>query len=110
MIERKLKDYGLKKVIPDDDLLAEAYRAFHRSNELREKFEELEGEFEETKIRVPKNLGKKVRAILGKHQDLRWDEAVQLVLDDTQLDHVRTKKRQAKKKSGDFDNADDDDN
>ena len=31
MIERKLKAYGLKKVIPDDDLLAETYRAFHRS-------------------------------------------------------------------------------
>ena len=48
MIERKLKDYGLKKVIPDDDLLGEAYRAFHRSKELREKFEEMESEFEET--------------------------------------------------------------
>src|SRR5262245_3574463 len=31
MIERKLKDYGLKKVIPDDELLAETYRTFHRS-------------------------------------------------------------------------------
>jgi hypothetical protein len=27
MIERKLQDYGLEKVIPDDDLLAETYRA-----------------------------------------------------------------------------------
>src|SRR5262249_1127787 len=35
MIERKLKAYGLKKVIPDDDVLAEAYREFHRSDELR---------------------------------------------------------------------------
>ena len=58
MIERKLKDYGLKKVIPDDDLLGEAYQEFHRSNELREKFEEMESEFEESKIKVPKNLKK----------------------------------------------------
>ena len=42
MIERKLKAYGLKKVIPDDDLLAETYRAFRRSERLREKFEEME--------------------------------------------------------------------
>jgi hypothetical protein len=102
MIERKLKDHGLEKVIPDDDVLAEAYLAFHRSNELREKFEKIEAEFEETKIRVPKKLREKVRSVLGKHQDLRWDDAVQLVLDDAQLDHVRAKKRDAKKKSGDF--------
>ena len=31
MIERKLKAYGLEKVVPDDDLLGETYRAFHRS-------------------------------------------------------------------------------
>jgi len=102
MIERKLKEYGLEKVVPDDDVLAEAYLAFHRSNELREKFEEIEAEFEETKIRVPKKLREKVRSVLGKHQDLRWDDAVQLVLDDARLDHVRAKKRDAKKKSGDF--------
>jgi hypothetical protein len=27
MIERKLKDYGIQKVIPDDDVLAETYQA-----------------------------------------------------------------------------------
>src|SRR5262245_58121631 len=31
MIERKLEDYGFEKVVPDDDLLAETYRAFHHS-------------------------------------------------------------------------------
>ncbi len=108
MIERKLKEYGLKKIIPDDDLLGEAYQAFHRSNELREKFEEMESEFEEGEIKVPMNLSKQVSAILDKHPDLRWDDAVEIVLDETQLDHVRTKKQRAKKKSGDFTDADDD--
>ena len=56
MIERKLKAYGLKKVVPDDDLLGEAYRAFHRSNELREQFEELESEFEESANQGPQEL------------------------------------------------------
>jgi hypothetical protein len=108
MIERKLKDYGIEKVIPDDDVLAESYKEFHRSKELREEFEELEERFEESKIEVPKNLKEQVRTILNKHEDLRWDDAVQVVLDDTQLDHVRTKKREAKKKSGDFADGDDD--
>ena len=108
MIERKLKAYGLKKVIPDEDVLAEAYRAFHRSNELREKFEEMESEFKESKIKVPKTLSKLVAAKLKKHPDLRWDDAVQVVLDDSQLDHVRAEKRKASAKSGDFTNAGDD--
>jgi len=111
MIERKLKSYGLKKVIPDDDLLAKTYRAFHRSQQLREKFEELEeeeDEEEETEIKVPKNLSKQVRAVLNKHDDLRWDDAVQVVPDGTKLDDVRAKKRKAQEKSGDFTDADED--
>jgi hypothetical protein len=108
MIERKLKDYGLKKVIPDDDVLADAYRTFHRSKELRKEFEEMESEFEESKVKVPKTLKKQVRSVLNKHPDLRWDDAIQIVLDETQLDHVRAKKQKAAKKSGDFTDADED--
>jgi hypothetical protein len=107
-IERKLKAYGIKKVIPDDALLAEAYLAFHRSNELQEQFEEMESEFEESKIKVPKNLKNQVRAMLKKHPDLRWDEAIKIVLDETQLDAVRAEKQKAKRKSGDFTGDDDD--
>jgi hypothetical protein len=102
MIERKLKDYGLEKVVPDDDLLGKAYQKFHRSKELREEFEELESEFQESEIKVPKNLRNRVRAMLKRHPDLRWDDAIQIVLDETQLDNVRAEKRKAKKKSGDF--------
>jgi hypothetical protein len=106
MVERKLKDYGLKKVIPDDDVLADAYRTFHRSKELRKEFEEMEREFDESKVKVPKTLNKQVRAVLEKHPDLRWDDAIQIVLNETQLDHVRAEKQKAKKKSGDFTDAD----
>jgi hypothetical protein len=106
MIERKLKDYGLKKVIPDDDVLAEAYEKFHRSQELREEFKKMERKFKETEIEVPENLKDQVRTVLDEHEDLRWDDAIQIVLDDTQLDHVRAEKRKAKKKSGDFTDAD----
>jgi hypothetical protein len=109
MIERKLKAYGLKKVIPDDDdLLEEAYRTFHRSQQLREKFEEIEHEFEEANIEVPRNLKEQVRAVLVKHDDLRWDDAIQIVLDKTRLHNVRAEKKKEKKKSGDFTDADDD--
>ena len=98
-------------MIPDDDLLAETYRAFHRSQQLREKFEEMEEEFDEEAdaIEIPRGLKKRVRAILAKHGDLRWDDAVRLVLDETQLDRVRAEKEKAKKKSGDFTGAGEDD-
>jgi hypothetical protein len=109
MIERKLKNYGLKKVIPSDELLGEAYLAFHRSKELREKFEELESDFEESEIKVPKNLKTQVGAIVKKHPDLRWDDALKIVLDETQLDAVRAEKQKAKRRSGDFTGADDED-
>jgi hypothetical protein len=112
MIERKLKEYGLEKVIPDDDeLLADTYCAFHRSQQLRERFEELEEEFEDedSEIQVPEDLKEQVRAVLNKNGDLRWDNAIQIVLDETQLDRVRTEKQKAKRKSGDFTDADDDD-
>jgi hypothetical protein len=110
MIERKLKDYGLEKVIPDNDLLAETYRAFHSSHQLREKFKEIEDEFEEedNEIQVPENLKEQVRAVLAEHGDLRWDDAIQIVLDETQLDHVRAEKQKAKRQSGDFTDTDED--
>jgi hypothetical protein len=108
MIERKLKEYGLKKVIPEHKLLADAYCAFDRSQQLREKFEALQKEFEDegTKIEVPKDLAELVRADLEKHDGLRWDDAVQIVLDETQLDRVRAEKQKAKRKSGDFTDGD----
>jgi hypothetical protein len=109
MIERKLKEYGVKKVIPDDELLGEVYQKFHRSGELRKEFEELESTFEQSKIKVPSNLKARVRAILKKHPDLRWDDALKVVLDATQLDAMRAEKQKARKKSGDFTGDDDDD-
>jgi hypothetical protein len=111
MIERKLQDYGLEKVIPEDELLAKAYRGFHRSQQLRAQFEEMRSRFEENAadIEIPGDLQERVGAILNEHRDLRWDDAVRIMLDATQLDRVRAEKRKARKQSGDFTDADEDD-
>jgi hypothetical protein len=108
MIERKLKAYGIKKVIPDEDVLGETYLAFHRSRELKKEFEAIVEDFEATEIKVPKNLKKQVAAILKKHPDLRWDDALKVVLDETQLERVREKKQKARERSGDFTDVNDD--
>jgi chromosome condensin MukBEF complex kleisin-like MukF subunit len=111
MIERKLDEYGLQKVVPDSDVLADAYREFHRSHQLREKFEEMVEEFDKAakEVEVPADLGDQVRTKLAEHPELRWDDAVQLVLDPDDLDRVREDKEEAKRKSGDFTSDSDDD-
>ncbi len=122
-----------KPVVPK---LLGTYRAFRRSDRLRERFEEMEQEFDdeedddeeddadeeaatdeedagdkgkEAGVQVPKDLKERVRAILAENDDLRWDDAIRLVLDETQLDRVRAEKQKAKKKSGDFTGAGEDD-
>jgi hypothetical protein len=108
MIERKLKDYGLEKVIPDDQLLEETYRAFHYGNELWEAFEEARKDFQATEIAIPKNLREQVRKIQEAHQELRWDDALKEILGDS-LDDIRAEKQKAKKVAGDFTHVDEDD-
>jgi Topoisomerase 6 subunit A/Spo11, Toprim domain len=112
MIERKLRAYGLQKVVPSADLLAKTYRAFDRSQRLREKFKQMEQQFDAEAgavTDIPEALEQRVRTILAEHPDLRWDNAIQCVLDPTQLSRVRAEKGKAKRKSGDFtsDRADD---
>jgi hypothetical protein len=111
MIERKFQAYGLEKVVPGSDVLGSTYRAFRRSHQLREKFKEMEQQFDkETKAAdLPSDLEEQVRAVLGEHTDLRWDDAIQIVLDRSQLSRVRAEKGKAERKAGDFSSDSDDD-
>jgi hypothetical protein len=102
MIERKLKEHGVEKVIPDDSVLGEAYQAFHNNHRLKAIFEKAKRELVETEVKVPDDLEFRVRKILREHDDLRWDDAVQVALDETQLDHVREEKKKEKAKAGNF--------
>jgi hypothetical protein len=111
MIERKLEEYGLEKVVPATEVLADTCRAFHRSHLLRKRFVEMVQQFdrEAEVVSVPADLEEQIRAVLADHTDLRWDDAIQAVLDDTQLDRVREDKDNARRKSGDFSGDIDDD-
>jgi hypothetical protein len=82
------------------------HAAFHRSQELREKFEEMAKAFDE--VEVPADLKQQVLAVLTKHEGFSWEDAVQVVLDEGQIDHVREKKEKARKESGDFTDDEDD--
>ena len=110
MIERKLKAYGLKKVVPDEDLLAETYRAFHRSEQLREKFEEMEAEFDDEAedVAVPKRPDGQ-RFARSSTSTPTCDGTTRSGSCSTKrrLDRVRAEKEKAKKKAGDFTDEDD---
>jgi hypothetical protein len=110
MIERKFNEYGLRKVVPDDKVLKDTYRAFDRSRQLAEKFKQIEEEFEKEKAKVvvPKDLRDQVCKILTKQTKLRWDDAIKITLGAT-LEEVRAKKQEDKEKSGDFTDSDDED-
>ena len=83
-VERKLKLHGIKKVIPDDDKLAEAYETFVKGDRLQKEFEELQEKFEdddEDPIEAPKNLTAKVKKLLKEQPDITWDRAIELLID-----------------------------
>jgi hypothetical protein len=86
-LERKLKQHGINKVVPDQELLAEVYAGLKRGRRLEEALqlavEDIEEEDEEVgevdaaeDFRAPKDLPRRVRALLKRRPTLRWDEAL----------------------------------
>jgi hypothetical protein len=75
-LERKLNETGVKKIVPDKDLLTEAYAGMERGLRLQEAFEKIDKGLEEKGIEAPENLQQRVEEILEQHPDLRWDAAV----------------------------------
>ena len=69
-------------------------------------FDDAEKNLGASKIKVPEDLEQKVRHVLDENDDLRWDDAIRIVLDET-LDDVREEKREAKAKTGNFVDTDD---
>ena len=74
LIERKLDEHGVKKVIPDDETLAAAYLRGVLVAEINTQIEKMADGGQS--VRVPKTLGRRVRALLKKDPTLSWDEAV----------------------------------
>jgi hypothetical protein len=75
-VERKLKENGVTKIVPDQELLAEVYAGIERGQRLEEAVEELD-EIDMDDCKPPKNLEQHVRKILQKHPAMRWDAAVE---------------------------------
>ena len=81
-VERKLKQHGIKKVIPDEDTLKETYKAFVKSDRLSEAFDEMKEKFDDDDnddpIEAPKNLGAQVKKKMKEQPDITWYRAIEL--------------------------------
>jgi hypothetical protein len=77
-IERKLEEHGIKKVVPDEERLAEAFQLFAHSARVEEAVEAALQDDRES-IEVPADLSQKVRAYLEDHPETSWEVAVQII-------------------------------
>jgi hypothetical protein len=81
-LKRKLTLAGVKKVIPDKDILAAGYRRQIYLRRLAEKEDELRVEMKKEKVEIPSGLQKRVRQIIKKDSSLSWDMAINQVVEE----------------------------
>ena len=80
LVEDALKANGVGKVVPPPDLLAETYAAFKRGAAAQASLEAELARLNAQPVRVPADLGKRVRAHLKRHPHVTWDDAVRALL------------------------------
>jgi DNA topoisomerase VI subunit A len=78
-IEQKLEEYGIKKVLPDQERLAEAFQLFARSARVQEAVEAALEDDDPKSIEVPADLAEQVEAHLEEHPEEPWEVAVQTI-------------------------------
>ncbi len=76
-LEGKLEKHGVKKTIPEESILIEAYNRAYFAKEMESFIEEKENEFDEKREdTIPEDLLEQVRADLKEYPSHSWDEAV----------------------------------
>ena len=85
-VEAKLKEHGIKKVIPDKTTLQTAYRMYAASDRLSNAFDEVKEKLKvenqgEDSIKVPADLEAKVKAKLQANPGMTWHGAVRSLVD-----------------------------
>ena len=80
-VERKLIEHGVAKIVPDQKLLVGVYAGIERGQRLEEAIEELD-EIDMDDCKPPKDLEQRVRKILEKHPAMRWDAAIERIVDE----------------------------
>jgi hypothetical protein len=82
-IERKLKEHGISKVVPDDDTLADAYHRKRRQAVVQEQIDKALKELgEEEDGAVPDDFRTRIEAKLKANPEKRWDDVLRDIADD----------------------------
>jgi hypothetical protein len=74
-VERKLRENGVAKIVPNQDLLAEVFTSMEQGRRLEKAVKNLK-KIEMRDFRAPKDLQRRVRKLLKEQPALRWDDAV----------------------------------
>jgi hypothetical protein len=75
-VERKLKEVGIEKIVPERKLLAEAYVGIERGRRLQEAIDDYADQIDESDFKAPKDLEQRVAALLKRQPHMRWDAAL----------------------------------
>jgi hypothetical protein len=78
-IEEKLEEHGIKKVLPDEERLAEAFQLFAQSARVKEIVEAALQDDDRGSIEVPADLVEQVEAHLEEHPEEPWEVAVRTI-------------------------------
>ena len=80
-LEAKLVQHGVAKVIPDEDVLAGAFRRMHREAVVQERIDALVAELEDDKdLVVPANLKDLIRTKQVDARALPWDQVLRTIV------------------------------
>jgi hypothetical protein len=89
-LEGKLAEHGIKKVMPQADLLGDTYRLFVNSARLEKIVEKAIEDFEDQDdLGAPVDLGERVAEYLLQHPESRWDAAVAAIAAEDDPDEGR---------------------
>lgn len=81
LIERRLFEHEIEKVVPDTEDLAEAFRHYTRAPAIREAVERAIESLPADAITVPDDLEARVRDYLTENPECPWEEAVAAIVE-----------------------------
>jgi hypothetical protein len=82
-VERKLAEHGVRKLVPEDDVLEQRARQVIKEKLTQEALSKVAEQIEEqTKdTELPEDFRRQVKGVLDERPELAWDGAVRLLLD-----------------------------
>jgi len=83
LIERKLDEIGISKIIPDENVLADAYRRMHRQAVIQAEIDRLIDDLNEDVIEIPTGLRQHIEKELEADPTQSWDELLREIVDDS---------------------------